>query len=245
MAAALRQTLERATARADSIEAELRPQPLLTPAEEAGLRRFSNAAHVARARALGVSVEDEAGLEAALADGRLVALEASTRHWIVREEGVSRGLVTPATRALLEEVADRFHAELEGRGLPPYRLEVSSALRTPAAQAALRARNPNAARGVSAHQFGTTVDIAYEAFAPPLELPSGLLPDDVPEDLRTQLEAVAALALESVAARKSRELKALLGHVLRDLQEEGAVLVTLERQQPVYHITVARRVPAD
>jgi hypothetical protein len=47
--------------------------------------------------------------------------------------------------------------------------------------------------------------------------------------------------LETAAARKSRELQALLGHVLSELQRSGDVLVTLERQQPVYHITVARR----
>jgi hypothetical protein len=28
--------------------------------------------------------------------------------------------------------------------------------------------------------------------------------------------------------------------VLRELQSEGVLLVTLERQQPVYHLTVAR-----
>src|SRR5690606_692028 len=47
-------------------------------------------------------------------------------------------------------------------------------------------------------------------------------------------------ALERVAARKSRELQNVLGGVLRGLQSDGLVLVTLERQQPVYHLTIAR-----
>ena len=46
--------------------------------------------------------------------------------------------------------------------------------------------------------------------------------------------------LEAAAARKSRELMAILGEVLREMQDEGAVYVTLDRQQPVFHITVAR-----
>jgi len=40
--------------------------------------------------------------------------------------------------------------------------------------------------------------------------------------------------------RKSRELQKILGDVLREAQDEGIVLVTLERLQPVYHVTVAR-----
>ena len=51
---------------------------------------------------------------------------------------------------------------------------------------------------------------------------------------------ITALALERVAARYSRELQKILGDVLREMQSEGLVMVTLERQQPVYHLTVAR-----
>ncbi|NIU72660.1 MAG: hypothetical protein GWN71_03440, partial [Gammaproteobacteria bacterium] len=56
---------------------------------------------------------------------------------------------------------------------------------------------------------------------------------------REALEGVARAVLERVAARKSRELKAILGGVMESAQSRGEVLVTLERQQPVYHITVA------
>jgi hypothetical protein len=34
---------------------------------------------------------------------------------------------------------------------------------------------------------------------------------------------------------------AVLGKVLLELQQEGAVMVTLEELQPVFHLTVARR----
>ena len=48
------------------------------------------------------------------------------------------------------------------------------------------------------------------------------------------------LALESVSARKSRELGAVFSQVLSEAQAEGLVLVIYERQQTVYHLTVAR-----
>lgn len=233
-------TLARATALADSIEDLLRPVPLLRPAQEAALRRHLNAAHVSRARQLGVRPADEAEVERLVREGRLVQLPDSTSHWIVRRGAAA--YVTPDTRRLLERIAERFQSRIQERGLPPYRLEISSVLRTAAGQAALRRRNPNAAAGISSHEFGTTLDIVYEAYAPPAPLPEGLVPDAPPE-MEPHLERVAALALESVSARKSRELQAILGQVLIDMQAAGDVLVILERQQPVYHITLGRPQP--
>jgi hypothetical protein len=239
-AAALRLTLDRSVEAAAAIEDALRPVPLLRPAEEAVLRTHLNAAHVARARALGVRPADEAELRALVDAGRLVALEASTPHWVVREQAQERAYVTPDVPPLLVKIAERFQATLADHGIPPYRLEITSVLRTAADQAALRQRNPNAAAGVSSHEFGTTLDIAYESFAPPLELPDGLVADG-PAAMQVELHQVAALALETVGARKSREMQAFLGHALMELQAAGDVLVILERLQPVYHITVGRR----
>jgi hypothetical protein len=48
-------------------------------------------------------------------------------------------------------------------------------------------------------------------------------------------------AAERVAGRRALELKAILGAVLVEMQDEGKVMVTLDRLQPVYHMTVARR----
>lgn len=237
----LNRTLDRAIALADSVEDLLRPVPLMRPAEEAGLRRYRNAAHVARARALGVHASDDAAVDRLRQAGRLVQLEDSTRYWIVREGVGERALVTPDVPRLLRAMGERFQAELDRRGMPPYRLEITSVLRTAAGQAALRQRNPNAAAGTSSHEFGTTLDIAYEAYAPPLELPDGLIPSGASGRFATDLGRVASLALESVAGRKSRELKKILGDVMAGMQAEGDVLVILENLQPVFHITVARR----
>jgi hypothetical protein len=239
-ATALRETLERSVAAANEVEDALRPVPLLRPAEEQRLRTQLNAAHVARARALGVRPADQRELERLVEQGRLVLLDPSTEHWIVRERARDRAYVTPDVPPLLVDIAERFQARLAEHDIPPYRLEITSVLRTAAEQAELRRRNPNAAAGVSSHEFGTTLDIAYESFAPPLELPDGLVASG-PAGMEAELERVAALALETVGARKSREMQAFLGHVLMELQDAGDVLVILERLQPVYHITVGRR----
>jgi hypothetical protein len=222
--------LARAAALADSVELRLLPAPLLTPAEENALRTASNEAQLARARQLGVRVTDDATLQRLIAEGRLVALEDRTSLWTTRELRSSLPYVTPDARALLVRIGERFQARLSAMGLPAYRVEVTSALRTPEGQAALRETNPNAAAGVSTHEFGTTLDIAYSGYGAPGA--GGMSADPA--------ELITALALERVAARYSRELQKVLGDVLRELQSQGDVMVTLERQQPVYHLTVAK-----
>lgn len=237
---ALRLTLERSHALADSIEDLLRPVPLMRPAEEASLRQYGQSTHLPRARSLGVRPSNDSELEAARREGRLVPLEDSTRYWVVREMSEDGKLVTPDLRALLQQLGMRFQERLAGMGLPPYRLEVTSAFRSAATQARLRRTNVNAAQGVSTHEFGTTVDLGYFTFPPPAELPDGLIPEG-PDWMAPYLDAVARSVLESVSARKQLELKKVLGDVLREAQSDGLVLVTLERLQPVYHITVAGR----
>jgi hypothetical protein len=58
--------------------------------------------------------------------------------------------------------------------------------------------------------------------------------------LAPHLEWVAGMLAETVAARRSREMMAILGSVLLDMQNEGKIMVTLERLQPVFHMTVAQ-----
>jgi len=234
----LSQTIRLADRLAGSADRILRPLPVMTPAEEEALRRFLNAAHLAQARALGVRVVSRAATDSLLAAGRLVQLEDSTHHWIVRG-GTSPAYVMPHLRTLLEVLGGRFQEQLAGMGLPPYRLEVTSALRTSERQEELRRSNANAAAGVSSHEFGTTVDLSYAAFAPPADPPGEILVG-LPAEFAPHLERIVDLALESVSARKSRELGAIFSQVLREAQAEGLALVIYERQQTVYHLTVAR-----
>ncbi len=240
---ALSQALGLADREADRADDILSPLPVTTPAQENALRRLLNAAHVARARALGVRVADRAARDSLFATGGLVQLEDSTAHWIVRP-GTSPAYVVPHMPALLEQLGRRFQERLAEMGLPPYRIEVTSALRTSQRQARLRGSNPNAAAGVSSHEFGTTVDLSYAAFAPPAERPPEILAR-VPAELAPHVGRIVDLALESVSARKSRELGAIFSQVLLEAQSEGLALVIYERQQTVYHVTVGEAMAND
>lgn len=241
--AAVERVLDEAAARiaqlTDSVDAKLQPVPLLTGAQESALRRPS-AQHLTHARALGARPADSTAIAALRSSGRLVELEDSTALWAVRRLEHSVPLVTPDTHALLMRIGREFQAALTELGLPPYRIEVTSVLRTADSQADLRQSNSNAAPGASAHEFGTTVDIAYSSFAAPMDPDLDIDASEVPW-LEPRVDRIAAAMLETAAARKSRELQAILGKVLLELQNAGAVLVTLERQQPVFHITVAQR----
>lgn len=241
---ALIQEMGRITNRAGSMDDALRPLPLLTSREEADLQRFPNAEHIRRARSLGVPPSSEAEADALRREGRLMRLPDSTAFWVIRDLEHSRPLVTPDVPVLLEEIGRRFHERLDSLGVPRVRLEVSSALRTAEQQADLRTTNPNAARGTSSHEFGTTVDLAYSGYMAPAGPPG---PGQIPDfpALERALQEMEVLAIERIAARRSRELKAILGQVLREMQNEGKVLVTLEERQPVYHMTVARRLAED
>jgi hypothetical protein len=236
--AILSERIEAADRLAGSADRILSPLPVMTPGEEGALRRFLNASHLARARELGVRARDQEALDSLLAASRLIELEDSTRYWIVRP-GDSPARVVPDLRALLEILGARYQERLADMGLPPYRLEITSAYRTAERQARLRRTNANAAAGTSSHEYGTTVDLSYAAFAPPAEVPAEIL-DGVSEGLRPHIRRIADLAFESVSARKSRELGRIFSQVLAEAQDEGIVLVIYERQQTVYHVTVGR-----
>jgi hypothetical protein len=212
--------------------------PVMTPDEVVALRHYLNASHVTRAQELGIRVGTVAAMDSLLAEGRLVVLEDSTEHWIVRPS-ISPALVVPELRALLEELGGRFQESLAELGLPAWRVEVTSALRTTERQDRLRETNTNAATGISSHEFGTTVDLSYAAFAPPAR-PSAEVFAAVPTEFVSQARRIVDLAFESVSARKSRELGAIFSDVLRQAQTDGIALVIYETQQTVYHLTVGR-----
>jgi len=221
----------------DSVDRVLRRIPNLSSSERRELRRDGNAVQIARATRLGIprGTPPERHLES----GRLVELEPANEYWIIRDLNHSEPYVTPATRAMLLELGERFQAKLEDAGLPMYRFEVTSILRTPEHQAELRRSNPNAARGVSAHEFGTTVDIAYRRFAPPGDS-LALSGREIHPDAVSLLKLLNDHLLEETAAQRGTELQAILGRALLEMRDEGRALVIMEGRQTVYHITVAR-----
>lgn len=225
-------------AHVDSVDRLLRRVPNLTRHEREQLRRDVNAVQIARARQLGVTP----GLPVAqlAAQGRLVELHDSTEHWVLRDLKFSVPYATPSAQAMLLEIGRRFHTALDSAQAPRFRIEITSVLRTPEKQAELRRRNSNASRIESAHEFGTTVDLAYRRWAPPE--PAGPLAEAYSRDWR------AAMLYDSLMSKMARdrgaELQALLGRVLAAMQNEGKLMVRMERRQTVFHITVARPLKA-
>jgi hypothetical protein len=220
----------RLEAEAESLRAAFAGARELTAREVAELRLDRNATQIATARRLGTRVSGQAHIERLLASGALVELEDSTEYWILRRMENSLAYATPDLNAMLEELGRRFHTRLDGLGLPRYRMRVTSVLRTADDQEVLRRTNPNASRIVSAHEFGTTVDVSHERFAVPRRA-LGV----------TALERLEVEMLEEVGREHSRVLQAELGRAIRELREEGALHVMMEDAQPVYHMTVARR----
>jgi hypothetical protein len=223
------------------IEATVQRLPGLIGSIRQDMRRHLNEAHVAAAGSNGVGpVRDSAHLAALVRGGDLVQLPDSTSWWVLRELDQSLPYVTPGTQAALEEIGRRFHGRLDERGLPPFRLDITSVLRTSQQQAALRRRNPNASATTSSHEFGTTLDIAYLSFTAPQSLDHASLAPGADEPLSPSLRADLATRLDSLATRYAPHLEGELGAVLQQLQRAGMVLTLRERSQPVYHITIAR-----
>lgn len=219
----------------------LRRIPLLSGDEMRVLRSFLNKEHVARAQALGVSAVRDRDQAQVLADeAQLVRLD-DTPYYHVQSFDYSVPYVTRSTARLLEIIGRRFHKALEERGLPPYRYVITSAMRTESDQERLQRRNVNAAT-VSSHLFGTTVDLHYGVFAlgelPPLAPDTARVDEDL---LQHEVEAAFRRLSDTYRSR----LKAILGRVLLDLQREGMLLAIYERRQPVYHITLGRRIADD
>jgi hypothetical protein len=215
----------RVQARGDSARAAFARARPLGASEVANLRQDVNAEQIATARRLGMRVSGQAEIRRLVREGRLVALGDSTEHWILRDMDHSVPFVTPDTRAALQELGRRFHARLRALGLPPYRMKVTSALRTDETQAELRKINSYASQTVSAHEFGTTVDVSHERFAAPAGLAGGEMEAEV---------------LDSIGREHAKVLQAELGRAIAQMRDEGALHVMMENMQPVYHMTIAR-----
>jgi len=215
----------RVAARGDSVRAAFARAKPLGAREVGNLRQDVNAEQIATAQRLGIRVGGEGNRERLVREGRLVALGDSTEWWILRDMDHSVPYVTPDARGMLERLGRGFHARLDRLGLPRYRMKVTSALRTDETQAELRRINSYASQTVSAHEFGTTIDVSHERFA----VPAGLAGGEIEVEM-----------LEEVGKEHAKVLQAELGRAIAEMRDGGALHVMMEDQQPVYHMTVAR-----
>lgn len=221
---ALRAALERLRPPVSEEENVLRPPR--TP-------RYSE--HLLWADSLAVPpLAGEAALSGHLARGELVPL-VDTEHYVVRTLSHSKPFITPALRDDLTDVGRRFQSELESAGLPPYRYTISSALRTADLQRDLGRRNRNATSGRSSHEYGASVDIVTFRFAPPLFPDSIRVPYSDPHVARAN--RLYSVAVDEAAKARWDHLYGVMARVLGAMQREERLLVLLEAEQPVFHIT--------
>ena len=121
--------------------------------------------------------------------------------------------LVPRAERLLTEIARNFIDSLQSKGLPFYKLVVTSVLRTREDVDRLRRVNGNASEN-SCHQYGTTFDICYNSFYRVYD------PDD---STKRQVW--------------SGNLKAVLAEVLADQRRLGTCYVRYESFQSCFHIT--------
>lgn len=211
-----------------------------TADEEDGLRRPrtpSYTEHLEMADSLGVPpVGSEAALARYLRAGRLVPL-VDTEYYTVRILEHSKPFVLPVLHDRLDEVGLRFQATLDAAGLPRYRFTVSSALRTADLQEDLGRSNRNATSGRSSHEFGASVDLVYTRYSlQPSPTDTLDVPFSDPEAERAQ--RIYSRWANDLAGAYDDRLFGALARVLGEMQREGKLLVLLEDEQPVFHITL-------
>ncbi|MDT0633220.1 DUF5715 family protein [Rubrivirga sp. S365] len=211
-----------------------------TSDEESALRRPrtpSYRAHLAAADSLGVPpLRSEADLAGHLRAGRLVPL-VDNEFYVVRILEHSKPFVRPALRERLAELGRRFQARLAAHGLPRYRFTVSSALRTADLQEALGQTNRNATSGTSSHEYGASADVVYTRFAlQPSAADTLALAAGDPE--RERAQRLASRWAHDLAGTYDDRLFGALTRVLGEMQREGRLLVLLENEQPVFHLTI-------
>ena len=154
--------------------------------------------------------------EAEKLKSELVKLEA-TDTYVVDSLTYSIPYLIPSAKELLDDIGRAFQDSLSAKGLNPYKLVITSVLRTEDDIASLRKRNVNASEN-STHRYGTTFDLSYWRY---VKIPEfrGRPYEDVPPEY----------------------LRATLSQVLKDIHDQGdRCFVKYEKKQNCFHITVKK-----
>ena len=211
-----------------------------TSGEENRLRRPATPSyteHLDRADSLGVPpLDTEAELATHLRTGCLVPL-VDNEFYVVRILEHSKPFVRPVLRERLDEVGRRFQTALADAGLPPYRVTVSSALRTADLQRDLARTNRNATSGRSSHEYGASVDLVYTRYAL-WPTASDTLQVPFTDPAIPKAQRLASRWADDLAGTYDDRLFGALARVLGEMQDEGLLLVLLEDEQPVFHLTL-------
>lgn len=145
---------------------------------------------------------------------RLVKLE-NTDTYVIDSLTYSIPYLIPSAKDLLDDIGQVFQDSLSAKGLNPYKLVVTSVLRTEDDVARLVKKNVNASEN-STHRYGTSFDLSYWRY---IKIPEyrGRPYEDVPPEY----------------------LRATLGQVLKGFHDKGnTCFVKYEKKQHCFHITV-------
>ena len=153
----------------------------------------------------------ESQIDSLIEEGILVRIKPN-KYYNIRRLTHSYPYLTPEARDLLNLIGKRFQANLQAEGLPKYKFQISSLLRTIEFQRQLTRQNVNATYGLSAHYYGTTFDIAYDKY-----------------DRRGK-------------SHQDPKVEALLEKTLRELREECRMMIIRESSNKCFHMTVVKRV---
>ena len=144
---------------------------------------------------------------------QLVKLE-DTDTYVIDSLTHSIPYLIPVAKTLLDDIGRVFQDSLSSKGLNPYKLVVTSVLRTEDDVAKLRKRNVNASEN-STHRYGTSFDLSYWRYVKIPDL-RGRPYEDVPPEY----------------------LRATLSQVLKDFHDQGnRCFVKYEKKQNCFHIT--------
>lgn len=154
--------------------------------------------------------EFESKIEELVDNDILVEIE-PTRYYTIRPLTHSFPYLIPEAEDLLELIGHKFQYNLKEAGLPKYRFEISSLLRTVEFQSDLMHLNINATPNKSTHYYGTTFDIAYNKYS-----------------YRGKSE-------------ENHKAEEILVATLRELRKNCRLLIVRERSNKCFHITVVCR----
>lgn len=177
--------------------------------------RDINPEQLAHAQANGLKeiIENKKQYEAqidSLVDNNILVKITPNKYYNIRKLTHSYPYLTPEARDLLNLIGKRFHANLQAEGLPKYKFQISSLLRTIEFQKQLTHQNVNATYGLSAHYYGTTFDIAYDEY-----------------DRRGK-------------SYQDDKIEAILEKTLLELREECRIMIIRESSNKCFHMTVIK-----
>lgn len=142
---------------------------------------------------------------------------ATDRLYAVDSLTYSIPYLIPKAASLLDIIGNNFLDSLSAKGLNPYKVIVTSVLRTKEDVKRLRRRNANASPN-SAHCYGTTFDVSWKRFQ--------------------KVEDEDGRPLQDVS---SDTLKLVLSEVLRDLRKADKCYIKYELKQGCFHITARNK----